>query len=132
MAGDDSTLFFDSNSQIDLSAPTSDQLENDDPNNAHMAGILFSQDRESDGTHEINSNSVNNIQGVMYFPNGDFYSDSNSSITGNDSPCTMLLAQNIELNSNATFELDWDLTECETNPLASAGGNGSGGIALRR
>ena len=119
LTGDDSTIFFDSNSTINLSAPTSGDL----------AGVVFYQDRESDGTHRIDSNSVTKIEGVMYFPNGDFVSDSNSSISGIDSPCTMLFAQNIELNSNASFDLSWDLEECNVPIMANASGNG---IALRR
>ena len=66
----------------------------------------------------------------MYFPNGDFVSDSNSSVSGNGSPCTMLFAQNIELNSNASLDLSWDLEACRVPIMANASGGNA--IALRR
>ncbi len=118
LTGSNSTIFFDSNTSPDFTAPTTGDL----------AGMVFFQDRNASGTHRIDSNFIGGIEGAMYFPNGDFVSDSNSSLTGGGSNCAYLLAQNIEFNSSATFEVDQDLDACGV-PLPGPNG---WGIALRK
>ena len=99
------TLHFDSNTQIDLSAPTS----------GDMMGMLLFQDRNDSGTHSIDSNTVTRLEGVIYMPNGDLNSDSNSNITG-VSNYTMIFVRRLNLNSNATLVLNSDI-EASNVPL---------------
>ncbi len=118
LTGSNSTIFFDSNTSVGFTTPTTGDL----------AGMLFFQDPNAGGTHRIDSNNITGLEGAMYFPNGDFVSNSNSSITGGISNCAYLIAQNIELNSNATFDVTQDLDACGV-PIP---GSNSSGIALRK
>ncbi len=83
-------VHFSSNSFIDFTAPA------DGP----LAGILFFQNRAEGGTHFFDSNNISRLEGTFYFPNGEFESNSNTTI-GGGSNFTILIARWIEVNSNA-------------------------------
>ena len=107
------TLHFDSNTQITLSAPTA----------GPMAGLLVFQDRADGGTHSIDSNAVVQLEGAIYLPDGILTSDSNSNITGT-SAYTIVIARQIILDSNATLVLNSDYDASDVpfpSALAGAG-----------
>ncbi len=83
-------VHFTSNTFVDFTAPT------DGP----LAGILFFQDRDEGGTHFFDSNNISKLEGTIYFFDGKFESNSNTTI-GGDSNFTILIARWIEVNSNA-------------------------------
>ena len=96
-----SSLEFDSNSALDLSAPTSGTYN----------GILFFQSRSNSVLARIDSNVVNDLTGVLYFPNNHLVLDSNSQMTS-PGTCTQIVASTIEFNSNAGLDMDYDPATC--------------------
>lgn len=109
------TIEFKNNVVVDFSAPT------DGP----LAGILFFQDRNDTGTNRFDSNSINRLEGTIYFPNGRFNSDSDAVIAA-DSAFTVLIARRIELGSNARLVMNADYTASDVPVVLPAGGGGSG------
>ncbi len=109
LTGTDSRVFFDSNSVVDFSAPTT----------GDFAGVVLFQDRNFGGLHRIDSNSNKTFEGALYFPNGELISDSNAAI-GGTSPCMMIIAQQIHFNSNAGLEIDFDESACSVPIPGSA------------
>ncbi len=101
LTGTDGLLFFDSNSSIALTAPTS----------GAFAGILFFQDRDFGGIHEWNGNSTTTLRGVIYFPSGRLFSVSLNKITPLHS-CTVLIASALEFNSNSGVSIDVTSADC--------------------
>ncbi len=102
-------IMFDSNSTINLSASKT----------GPMAGIVIYQDRADAGlglVHELNSNGVARLEGVVYLPGSTLYSSSDSQIAGDGDPSatppvpapayTMVIADKIELGSSAKLTLN--------------------------
>ena len=94
---DGAKIHFDSNSGIDLKAPT------DGP----LAGIIFFQNRNEGGVHYLDSNNVSRLEGTIYLPNGTLSSDSNTTI-GAGSPFTIIIVRKLELDSNANLVVNSD------------------------
>lgn len=92
LTGSDSLIDFDSNSQLSFTAPNSGDYE----------GVLIFQDRDDGGEHHFDSNSNNELTGVIYLPNGSLISSSNAHFTS-PSDCLMLIVNNIEFNSNSGY-----------------------------
>ena len=92
LTGSDSLIDFDSNSQLSFTAPNSGDYE----------GVLFFQDRDDDGEHHFDSNSNNELTGVIYLPNGSLISSSNAHFTS-PTDCLMFIVNNIEFNSNSSY-----------------------------
>ena len=92
LTGSDSLIDFDSNSQLSFTAPNSGDYE----------GVLIFQDRDDGGEHHFDSNSNNELTGVIYLPNGSLISSSNAHFTS-PSNCLMLIVNNIEFNSNSGY-----------------------------
>ena len=59
----------------------------------------------SGGIHRIDSNSVGKLEGTIYLPNATLISNSNSQISA-DSSYTMIIAAQVEINSNAELILN--------------------------
>ena len=115
--GNNAVIDFNSNTVVDLSAPTSGE----------MAGILFFHDRDATGmpVHRINSNSNNKrFEGMLYFPSAKLLVDSNGTV-GGLSPCTLMIAKKFEFNSNSVIELSADLDACPV-PITTAWTGGPG------
>lgn len=99
--GTGATAYFDRESTIDLSAPTS----------GPMAGVIMFQDRDFSGTHVFDSENVVQLSGALYFPNGDLYIDSSTAISS-FARCTQLIASTIEFDSSGGLQIDADLDLC--------------------
>ena len=101
LTGENGVLFFDSNSSISLTAPTSGEFE----------GVLFFQDPDFGGTHQWNGNSTTTLRGVIYLPSGKLKSENVNKITPSNS-CTVLIANAIEFNSNSGVSIDISSAGC--------------------
>ena len=101
LTGDAATLFFDSNTQAEFSAPTS----------GPMTGVVIFQDPNYGGEHRIDSNTYHSFEGFVYLPNGNLSSDSNGVVNANSS-CAFIIANQIHFNSNAGFVMDYDPSTC--------------------
>jgi Flp pilus assembly protein TadG len=110
-----SYLDFDSNTVITLSAPTS----------GPYSGILFFQDPANTQQSFFDSNSANNLTGVLYFPKAKVKFDSNVQMTALGS-CTQIVAWEIEFNSNAGLKMDYKKDTCPNGVKSAA----SGGLTL--
>lgn len=92
---------FNSNTSVDFTAPST----------GPYAGVLFYQDPNEGGIHVLDSNTIAQLQGVIYLPNGDLHSDSNANLAGS-STCTLLVARRFDFNSNALLGLTFDPATC--------------------
>lgn len=92
LTGATSLIDFNSNSGVSLTAPNSGAYE----------GILFFQDRDNGGVHNFDSNSNNDLTGIIYLPNGTLRSASNTALTSSTN-CLMLIVNQAEFNSNSGF-----------------------------
>jgi hypothetical protein len=101
LTDENGVLFFDSNSSISLTAPTSGEFE----------GVLFFQDPDFGGTHQWNGNSTTTLRGVIYLPSGKLKSENVNKITPSNS-CTVLIANAIEFNSNSGVSIDISSADC--------------------
>jgi hypothetical protein len=100
--GNGAVLNLKSNTTVNFSAPTAGDL----------AGVLFFQDPAFGGLHKIDSNvSGDGLDGLMYFPSGDWESNSNSTIGGAGS-CVQLVARRIKFDSNAGIVATPDFENC--------------------
>lgn len=116
LTGDDSTvIYFDSNSEVELSAPTSGPL----------AGIVIFEDRDTPDmrTHELDSNATMRLEGVVYMPNAQIHIDSNG-FAGPASPFTSLVARRFMLDSNGVLNLDADFANSNV-PVPKGIANGT-------
>lgn len=91
LTGNNTTLDFSDGANINLSAPT------DGPH----AGILFFQDRDYGGQHDINSNVNATLDGALYFPAGTLSINGNSAISAASS-CLMIVANQIDIDATLT------------------------------
>ncbi len=87
--------------QVDLSAPTTGDL----------AGVLFFQDPAFGGIHDWKGKAATTLKGVIYFPEGTLESKNTNSITPEDS-CTVLIAKNLEFQSNSGATIDISGSDC--------------------
>jgi hypothetical protein len=101
LTGNTSLIDFDSNSDVDFTAP----------NTGDYAGILFFQNPDDGGVHRFDSNSSNNLTGVIYLPNGDLRSASNTTLSS-PTNCLMLVVGTAEFNSNSGFTTAPDPSIC--------------------
>ena len=92
LTGSDSLIDFDSNAQLTFTAPNSGDYE----------GVLFFQDRDDDGEHHFDSNSNNELTGIIYLPNGALISSSNAHFSS-PTDCLMFVVNSIEFNSNSGY-----------------------------
>ena len=97
LTGAEATVDFDSNTQVNLAAPTSGLME----------GIIFFEDRESPlgRIHQFDSNTNQQYEGTLYFPRGTIDLDSNSSGVGTVD-FTAIIADRFLLDSNSTLYLN--------------------------
>lgn len=118
LTGKDAVVEFNSNSQIDLSAPTS----------GDMKGMIFFQDRAYGGQHKWDSNNVSNLNGAIYFPSGELEMNSNTEIN-TPSTCTQIIAYRILFDSNSGLDMGADFSKC---PGGHPGGTAGGSVVLRQ
>ncbi len=99
----DALVLFNSNSHVELSAPTS----------GAMAGVLLYADRDiGDLTkHEINSDSSSQLNGVVYLPESELMINSNGDMGGPGS-CTNYIVGNLMVNSDSTLYVGQDWATC--------------------
>ena len=110
---------FNSNTAVDLSAPTS----------GAMAGVLVYQNRSVTGVpvSRIDSNSVGaGLAGTFYFPAGKLLIDSNGAV-GSGSPCLHIIAHQVEFNSNTMIHMSSDADACSV-PIKTAHTGGRAGL----
>jgi hypothetical protein len=105
LTGTGAVLDFDSNAVVTLTGQSS----------GTYAGILIYQNPAYGGTHRINSNSNKLFEGVIYLPSGNVLVDSNG-VIASTAPCTMLIANTFQFDSNAgitgVFDLNPNTTTC--------------------
>lgn len=116
-------LNLNSNAWIQITAPTTGDYE----------GIAIMQDPDapSTTTNNINSNVNIGLQGTIYFPNTQLHMDSNATITTStvlnssfnttnpaadsaNAGCGLVVADNIDMDSNARINLNNDSATCDT------------------
>ena len=115
LTGNDGVLLFDSNSVVDLTAPTT----------GNYAGLLFFQNPAYGGEHRIDSNShvsgeedsAKTLLGSIYLPGGRLLIDSNGVID----TCPMVIANDIEVNSNALLRVRQDTETCDSMLTSAVG-----------
>ena len=98
--GKDARIYFDSNTEIDFTAPGEGKP---------MAGIIFFEDRNQSLLikHELNSNNIGRLEGGIYLSRGYLYIDSNTTIGANSKFMTVV-ARRIKIDSNATLVVNSD------------------------
>ncbi len=116
--GTDATIFFDSNTQIDLVAPSI----------GDQAGILFFEDRNAPllQEHRFFSNSVSRLEGAIYLSRGLLWIDSNSQI-GASSAFTTIVARRLRVDSNAQLVVNADYGATSV-PVLGVGGSSAGSM----
>lgn len=97
LTGNNATLELNSNSVVDLRAPTSGAL----------AGIVFFEDRTAPllRTHRLDSNSIGRLEGAIYLSRGRLAMDSNSTIAAS-SAYTDIIVRQLDMNSNSHLVLN--------------------------
>lgn len=113
--GEDVGFYLTDGALLDFSTTGTIALKG--PQGGEMAGILFFQDRNDSGSHNLNSGSANVLEGTIYLPNGVITSTS-SSLMGGGSYFTMYIALRFELSAGAGFEINSDY-ESSSVPLPS-------------
>jgi Flp pilus assembly protein TadG len=102
--GTGNKFHFDSNSILQLSAPTS----------GVYAGVLFFAARDNAMEHRIDSNTSAQVSGTMYLPNSTGNFNSNVNI-GSSSACFRLIARRATFDSNAALNLPAPSAACPNN-----------------
>lgn len=97
LTGTGATISFHSNTQVNLTAPTSGLME----------GVVFYEDRMSPlgRIHQLDSNTNQQYEGTLYFPRGTIDLDSNTSGAGTVD-FTAIIAYRFLLDSNSTLFLN--------------------------
>ena len=99
LTGAGAVIDFNSNSQVQLSAPTA----------GPMAGLVFYEDRNSPAgqTHQMDSNTNQQYEGTLYFPKGTLEFDSNTA-GASQVAFTAIIAFRLRFDSNANLSLNGD------------------------
>ena len=113
MTGSDAVFEFDSEAQVNLTAPTT----------GTYAGILLFQDPAYGGMHSVDSEATLTSTGAIYLPSGKLEVDSEAQVN----TCPMVIANEFEINSEAVLRVRQDDATCQ--PLFGSAGSG-GGLAL--
>jgi Flp pilus assembly protein TadG len=117
--GTNPIIDFNSNTQVNLNAPTS----------GPYAGVVFYQDNALVGlTNRLDSNSTKNYRGAVYLPNSDILVDSNGSINTNIE-CSIFIARRFRFDSNAQFTGNFDVSAGCPYPWTAGLGGGGGSSA---
>lgn len=97
LTGATSTILFEPNSHISLTAPTTGPL----------AGILFFENRDTIFAtyHHIQSNDARKLVGTMYFPNSKLLIDANNPVA-DKSEYTVIIAKEFELRDGPELVLN--------------------------
>lgn len=106
--GNNGVIDFDSNSAIDFTPPASGDYN----------GTLFYQDRNFGGTHRLNSNTANNLDGLIYLPQAHLEIDSNVNLGGPGS-CLQFITNTLHFDSNASLVINPDMQNCPNYANAS-------------
>ena len=71
--------------------------------------MIFFEDRNAplNREHYFDSNNISRLEGAIYLSRGQFWTDSNTQIAA-DSAFTIIVANRIRLDSNATLVLNAD------------------------
>jgi Flp pilus assembly protein TadG len=93
LTGSNTVLDFKDGANINLTAPSQ----------GSHAGILFFQDRNYGGQHNMNSNVNANLDGALYFPAGTLNINGSSTINAATS-CLMIVADRINIDTAVTGE----------------------------
>jgi type 1 fimbria pilin len=124
LTGAGSIVDLNSNSSVDISAPTSATALTY-PVLAPYVGVVIFQDRALSGlVNRLNSNK--RYFGAVYMPNNDILVDSNGSISAN-SLCTIFIARRYHFDSNATFTGNYNISQNCPALIANAVTGGGGG-----
>jgi len=107
-------VLFNSQSHVELSAPTS----------GDMAGVLLYVDRDIGELtkHEINSDSTSQFNGAIYMPESELIINSDGQMGGPGS-CTNYVVGNLVVNSHSALYIDQDYATCGV-PLPDGISNG--------
>lgn len=113
LTGTGATIEFTSNTVVDFTAPTTGPL----------AGVIFFEDRNApfNREHYFDSNNISRLEGAIYLSRGLFWSDSNTQIAA-DSAFTIVVANRIRLDSNATLVLNADYDGSDVPALTGTAG----------
>ncbi len=114
MRDEDALVLFNSQSHVELSAPTS----------GDMAGVLLYVDRDIGVPthHEINSDSTSQFNGAIYMPESELLINSEGQI-GGPGTCTTYVVGNLVVNSDSSLYIDQDYATCGV-PLPDGISNG--------
>ena len=112
--GSDATIFFDSNVQVDFTAPTTGPQQ----------GIIFFEDRSAPllREHRLFSNNISRLEGAVYLSRGLLWLDSNSQIAAN-SNFTSIIVRRLRLDSNAQLVLNADYDDSSVPAVAISSGD---------
>lgn len=99
LTGNDTVLDFSDGANINLSAPTE----------GPHAGILFFQDRNYDGQHNLSTNVNATLDGALYFPAGTLNVNGNSTLSAAAS-CLMIVADRVNIDAIVTGESGSSIT----------------------
>jgi hypothetical protein len=121
LTGSDATIFFDSNTIVDFTAPTTGPL----------AGLIFFEDRSASTSneHKFFSNNVSRLEGAIYLSRGTFWVDSNT-VIGANSKFTTVVARKIWLDSNVNLQVNTDYDGSSIPNVA--GGSGVSNIVIAK
>ncbi len=105
--GNNATIFFDSNSNVDLVAPTEGIYE----------GVVFFEDRNAQefNLHKVYSNNVSQITGAVYLSRGVLEIDSNTTF-GGGSAWTTIVVNKLRMLSNIILEVNTDYEATDVIP----------------
>ena len=114
------TIYFDQDSTISLTAPTTGAL----------AGLLFFADPAlpKNQLHEILSNNAQTLLGTIYLPNGRLFVGSTAPVAAN-SAYTIVVADTLELSAGPTLVLNSNYTATDV-PVPQGVGPQGGSIQL--
>lgn len=120
--GDNAVFNFESNSDIDFTAPK------DGP----MAGLLFFEDRAAPALrrHVIKSKKADNLLGTIYLPRGVFVVETNNKVA-DQSAYTAVIANRIELSKKPNLYLNADYGSTDV-PVPSGVGPVGGTVVLEK
>jgi Flp pilus assembly protein TadG len=97
LTGNAATVHFDSNTTVNLTAPT----------NGHLAGFILFEDRDAPllRTHRLDSNTIGRLEGALYLSRGLLSIDSNSAISAG-AAFTTIVAYRMRVDSNADLRVN--------------------------
>ncbi len=103
MGSKEALVLFNTNSHINLSAPTS----------GAMAGVLMYVDRDIDETmkHVINSDTASTLNGAVYMPESELLINSDG-VVGSPGSCTNYVVGNLVVNSDSALYVGQDFDSC--------------------